>query len=239
MKIPLTPLPATVEGIYDGKDGVTSILPARMRYLNPEAARSFLIVDATLRQKTGHGLRVSDMLRSAESSLAAKAAKKGAAAPAYSGHNYGLSIDLDLDVMLKRLGWTKAQLDAFMADHGWYCYWRDSGKHPLEDWHMNFFGDDPAKWLALCGHDRTTGGLEAKIQSLFGPQLILTPVEAQTALKKLRMYSGDLDGALGPISRAAIAAFQRAWGIFDTGQLDVKTQRTLAFLAAEPELVAA
>jgi peptidoglycan hydrolase-like protein with peptidoglycan-binding domain len=232
--IPLSALPSDVEGIYDGEGRKGTFMPTRMRFLHPEAAKSFLEMDAAFRQKTGHALRCSDMLRSAEASLAAKTAKppRGAAAPAYSGHNFGLSIDLDLDWVLHVSGWTKKQLDEFMADHGWYCYWRDSDKHPLEDWHYNYFGDDPARWLAECAHDRTTGGLEAKIQSLFGSQFVLTPHDAQADLRSLRMYSGALDGELGPISRAAIAAFQRAWNLFDDGQLNIKTQRTLAFLAA-------
>ena len=97
MKLKLTPLPATVLGIYGpSKD----TLPERMRYLHPEAAASYLKLDAG-----PHRLRVSDMWRSAEASMRARNEKRGVQAPGRSGHNYGFCIDLDVDWMLKQHGW--------------------------------------------------------------------------------------------------------------------------------------
>lgn len=239
MKIYLTLLPDSVEGTYDHGDRKGTFMPERLRYLHPQAAVAYLAADAAMFQLTGHGLRVTDMLRSAESSLAAKLAKRGAARPAFSGHNFGFSIDLDLDVILQRTGWSKKQLDDFMASHGWYCYWRTSDAHELEDWHYNYFGDDPKRWLDSCGNEKTTGGLEAKILALYGTQFLVSVVEAQRELKIMRFYTGTEDGIPGPLMRAGLGAFQRAWNLIDDGTLNIKTQRTLAFLAAEPEIVAA
>jgi hypothetical protein len=230
VKILLTAMPDTVEGIYEGKDGARSVLPARMRYLHPEAAASFLRLNAI------HRLRVSDMLRSAESSLAAKAAGRGAARPGFSGHGFGLCIDEDTEAMLHRNNWSKVQLDEFMASEGWYCFRRD---HDMgsECWHYNYFGDDPKRWLGECGSENTTRGLEAKIQHLYGQSLFLNPQEGQAALKTLRLYSGEIDGELGPLSREAIRVFQRGWGLIDDGTLNIKTQRTLAFVTSTQNVV--
>jgi hypothetical protein len=236
MKVLVTALPDTVEGIYEGKDGRKDILPARMRYLHPDAAKSFLQADALLRQMTGHGIRVSDMLRSAESSLAAKAAGRGAARPGFSGHGYGLCIDGDIEVMLRRMNWSKQQLDEFMASQGWYCFRRDHDMG-MEAWHYNYFGDDPKRWLDECGSENTTKGLEAKIQALYGQSFVVNPGDAQTALKTLRLYSGEADGILGPLSREAIRCFQRAWSLIDDGTINIKTQRTLAFVTSTKNVV--
>ena len=55
----------------------------------------------------------------------------------------------------------------------------------------------------------------------------------QECLKALRLYSGELDGKIGPRTVEAIKCFQRTWKIEETGTVDQKTERTLAYVAAE------
>lgn len=227
MIIVLTSLPITTLGIYGPKKDQ---LPERMRYLHPGAARAFLAADTDVR------LRVSDMLRSAESSLAAVRAGRGAQPPGWSGHNYGLSVDLDVEWTLRRQSWKKSDLDAFMANHGWYCHRRDS-KLDHESWHFNHFGTDTTRWrwLKACEGARTTApGLEAKIQYLYGAQIKLGAHDTQAALKKLGLYSGAIDGITGPLTKEALGAFARAWRL--EGKPAAALQRTLAFVAADREV---
>ena len=49
----------------------------------------------------------------------------------------------------------------------------------------------------------------------------------QRRLRDLGFYNGTIDGAFGPQSRAALGAFQRARGLFDTGELTPMTQQEL------------
>ena len=219
-----------VVGDYTIK-GVANRMPPRALFLHPLAADSYL---ADLADHIG----VSDMLRSAESSLHAVQTGRGAQPPGFSGHNFGFSIDVKVDEAIKKTGThNKAGLDAWFQDRGWYCHRRDH-QRGHEDWHMNaflLFGKLGAE-LAIGG-SYTSDELEQLIQRVYGDKLRPGDVGCQVALKKLRMYSGEIDGDIGPISREAIKAFQRAWGINVDGKLDVKTRRTLAFVAAERQVV--
>ena len=112
--MPLTLVALTgdqVRGIYGKRKNE---LPERMRYLSPAAAQSYV-------EDLSSVVVVSDMFRSAESSLQAKRERRGAQRPAYSGHNYGYSIDIDVGATMKALGLnTKRELDAWMNARGWY-----------------------------------------------------------------------------------------------------------------------
>ena len=224
MQIKLTAMPITTFGIYGSKkDG----LPERARYLHPDAARAFLQANAAYK------LRVSDMLRSAESSLAAMQAGRGAKPPGFSGHNYGLSVDLDVDWMLRRGGAfkDKEHLDEFMNANGWFCH-RGDHKLEFECWHYNYF---PFKYDQSGKSSAST--LEAQIIDLYGPGFKLDAAGAQAALKKLGMYSGAIDGKFGTLSREALRAFARAWNLPEQDVIGQATARTLAFVAAEQVLV--
>jgi peptidoglycan hydrolase-like protein with peptidoglycan-binding domain len=79
--------------------------------------------------------------------------------------------------------------------------------------------------------------VEQRIVDAYGSQFVLTGMEVQAALKKLHMYAGDVDGILGPLSRQGVFAFQRAWLLPDNGIADSRTQRVLAFVTADREMV--
>lgn len=213
-----------VAGIYGPKKNV---MPARSRYLSPPAATSYAEELA--------GVVVSDMFRSGEASLRARRTRKGAQRPAYSGHNYGVSIDLAVSRTMKNLKLkSKRQLDEWMAERGWYCHRRDHlRKH--EEWHYNFFGAEYSRWVKP-NDSRTSAGLERMITHRHGRWWHkMSKTSAQRCLQRLGMYDGDLDGQFGPLSQEATAVFQRAWilGRKATGRLDVMTCRTLAYVTAD------
>lgn len=200
-----------VKGIYDGK------LPERMRYLHPEAAHSFdTIADWVV---------VSDMFRSPESSLRAVREGRGAQPPGYSAHNYGLAIDIDVKAAVQRTK-TKRALDEYMREKGWHCH-RVDGLVLSEGWHYNYLGDVDYP----PGIKSTAPLVERAILFWYGDQFEFSDSEAQQKLTALRMYKGSIDGKLGPLSQEAVHVFQRAWGLRETGKLDVKTKRTLAYVA--------
>lgn len=212
-----------VLGIYgETKD----LFPVRMSFLHPEAAAAFRAA------QTKGRIRVSDMYRSAEESLRARAQKQGVQPPGYSAHNYGLAIDVDVDDCLKTFGMEKKAFDAMMETFGWYCHRWDS-KRGFEDWHYNYLGKNPSKYVAGAVKRTRDAAIEAYIADLFGDQLQLTSEEAQIALAKLKMYRGEIDGIFGGGSRQALMAFQRAWKLPATGELDDRTQRTLAYVSAD------
>lgn len=53
--------------------------------------------------------------------------------------------------------------------------------------------------------------------------LSLMTVRVQAALMRLGFYDGDIDGLLGPKTRAALIAYQKANGIPQTGRMDIVT----------------
>ncbi len=238
MKLNLATLPTTeVFGIYGaGEDE----MPTRARFLAPDAVEGFRQVQKAL----GMRIRISDMFRSADSSLAAVRAGRGAQMPGYSAHSYGLAIDVDLTWMLKKSGGgfaTKAAMDAFFESYNWWCH-RVDHKLDHEAWHLNW---DIKEFLQP--EDTTRGpALERKLQSLYSSQFVLTLVESQEKLKGLRFYSGAVDGKLGPLTREAVEAFQRAWGVSEhrvgkreVGTLGIMTQRILAYVTAKQQIVEA
>lgn len=218
-----------VLGIY-GKD--KNFFPASASLMHPDAANAFIKADEALK------LRVSDMLRSAEESLRARAEKTGVQPPGYSAHNFGFAIDIHVEDQLARTKMTKAQLDAVMKTFGWYCHRRDSNSGS-EWWHYNYLGNDEeaAPFLAKASKTSTAIAIEEKIKAVYSHELILDPLELQEALKKMRFYNGDVDGQIGPRTAAALAAFQRAWALPDTGKLDPRTERTLAFVSSTTTIV--
>lgn len=219
---------SSVLGIYGQSK---NFFPARAALLHPHAASAYAAFETAI-----GSIRVSDMFRTVEESMKARAEKAGVQPPGFSAHNFGLAVDVDVDDMLRRFRCTKPELDAKMAQYDWYCHRKD-GNRGMEDWHYNYLGPSPEKWLASASKTSTAGAVEAKIVDLYAEGLSLDPSEAQEALKKMRMYSGDIDGEIGPRSRQAIAAFQRAWKLPATGELDARTERTLAVVTAEIEIL--
>lgn len=215
LHIPLRRVTAPVRGVYDiNRDGKKEELPKRALWLAPEAADWF---------NAGHGadLVVSDMFRGPDSSKAAVASGRGAAAPGRSSHNYGRAIDIDVGDTMRRLGLgTKAELDVWMASGGWFC-WREDhampswkGK-PNEAWHyfwapdgVRYIGGNAVKWWS------------AELERAYPARL---SVEGrQEALGDLGYYGGAFDGRWGPLSQRAATEFAISWGRSD--------DRTLAFV---------
>jgi hypothetical protein len=223
LTIALKRVPPTTKGIYGSTH---SILPKRMLLLEPRAALAFARADKGL----GGNLVCSDMFRSGESSLEAVASGRGAQPPGYSAHNFGLAIDVAVSQTLNKTSLRYDDLLSYLAGHGWHCYRRDGLQGP-ESWHFNYLGDMAPKILPTLTIGRWARAAEELIWAHYGPSLGLDRKGVQTCLQRLRLYNGDIDGDLGPISRRAMEAFGRAWQT-NTDPENERFQRTLAFVAA-------
>jgi hypothetical protein len=206
-----------------------------MRFLHPDAAPSFL---EHLRPR----VEVSDMFRSAEASLAARASKQGVQPPAYSAHNFGLALDLDVDNTCKANSWGYSDLLNFMQTHQWYCYRRDR-ERGKEDWHFTFLGPDPIAILSRIdprpwlGRRTWSQAAELAIQRRFAGQFTLDVRGVQASLQKLKLYSGQIDGKPGGLTEQAVGLFARQWGLSpDWG--DPRFQRVLAYVSADVQVAA-
>lgn len=100
----------SVLGIY-GSSG--DAFPRSASLLHPDAAREF---ERACQQFAP--LRCSDVFRTAEQSLAARASKAGVQPPGFSAHNFGLAIDLDVARMMADHRLSKPQLDAALEPFG-------------------------------------------------------------------------------------------------------------------------
>lgn len=213
----ITLVPVTVppdRGAYDGK------MPPRMRWLHPLAAVAYERIKAEV--------VVSDMYRSAESSLSAMKKKTGVLPPGFSRHGFGLAIDVSVSESMRLVGVkTKEAFDDWMAARDWHCHRLDHAMKS-EAWHFNWL---PGFAGPLRNERSTNPAGERQLQELYGAKMKLTPEEMQAALSKLGFYRGDIDGMLGPLSRAAGEAFARAW---ECGRpFGPAFQRVLAFVAAD------
>jgi hypothetical protein len=242
LTLTLTRLPADPfahRGCYPSPSGTN--LPERARYLHPDAARSLVAIE----EEHPATFFYSDVLRSAMSSLDAVRRGRGAQPPAFSAHNYGVAVDVDLGETLKR-GRTRglmsyAALLRYLEGRGWYCHRRD-GRDGKEAWHMNYLGTgDVSRYFEGVDMRHRTWDDVAERRILevaaAGGGLELDAVGVQTCLRKLGLYPGELDGDIGPLSREGVRAFQRAYGVKEDGKTTPRTQRVLAFVAAEVVLV--
>lgn len=211
---------SAVMGIYTIK-GVADQLRDDMRFLAPDAAASY-------RANLASSLVLSDMFRTGAGSLQAVREGRGAMPPGFSGHNFGLSIDVDLGTTMKRMGMkSKADFDAWMENWGWFCHRRDHHMD-FEAWHFNYLGR-----VTISPTVKTTAGyLEMEIQHRYGLELAPDDEACQRMLTDLGLYHGEIDGDIGPLSTTAIRAFERCWGREETGRLDARTRRTLAYVTA-------
>lgn len=217
-----------VLGIYGASKNE---FPKRMALLHPDAAEAFDLVQKDMGKK----LRVSDMFRTAEQSLQAMQAKSGVQPPGFSLHNFGIAIDVDVDAMLAATKKNKADFDLLMWSYGWCCHRKDK-KRGMEDWHYNYLGRDaeaePFLNASITSTNTSAAG-DAKILSLYKDGLTLEPAEVQECLAHLKFYGGEIDGQIGPRTKQALMAFQRAWRLQPSGQIDKKTERTLAYVSAD------
>lgn len=227
MIISLAKLPTTLRGpddpAYKGR------MPIRALYLAPDAAVSLL----SLEQDTG-GLVYSDIYRNAEGSLRARRAKSGVQPPGYSGHNYGLSLDLDVTATLRLRKWRYVELIDVMRAHGWYCHRLDLDSSASESWHWNYFGLRAGERLKLADRDRRatwSAPAEAEIMDRYGSQFAMQPQQIRDALA-LRGYR--VDAGMG----AAIKRFQHDWDLMPDGIAGPRTQRTLATATAKLSVAA-
>ena len=207
------------DGVYRG-----NVIPPRMRILHPSAVPSFLAMS---------GLVLSDMFREPGDSLRARQqGRRGVQPPGFSLHNYGIAIDIDIPKSRKGVGAkNKTELDEYLALHGWWCH-RNDHQDEHEAWHYNFLGVD------YKPKGRTTQrDAEALITSLY-PQMKdgKSPAakELQIALASCHLYTGEIDGKFGPLSKKALSQFQKAWGLPDSkGVVNYKTWRTLIYVTAD------
>jgi hypothetical protein len=217
-----------VRGIYGANK---NLFPTRAAFLHPAAAAAF----EKMEREAGP-FDYSDILRGADESLAACKAGKATQPPGYSGHNFGLSFDIAVERVMKEKRWTYPRLCTALTNFGWYPYRQDLSRGS-EDWHFNYLGDKADEILKRTSTRNLWQNAAEEAIRVFYPNI--TPVGAydiQVALKKLCLYSGDLDGHLGTLSFVAINLFNQQWGI-GANAIGERFQRTLAYVASERHYV--
>lgn len=199
------------------------VLPERMRWLDTQANIAW--------EELRRFVVVSDMYRSAESSLWAIQNRKGAQPPGWSGHGYGRCVDINILQTMKNVGAkSKRALDSFMLERGWYCHLTD-GTMAIESWHYNYLGVKSD--FVRPGDKATSVSLERFLRATYSQFFTLINPELQAALAKLGLYGGSIDGILGPQSKQAITKFRETWKITEPNIFGPKTQRCLSFVTAQ------
>jgi len=213
-----------------------------MRLLHPQVVRDF----ARLQSASECLMVYSDMWRSFQESLNARR-QKGAglvAFPGNSGHNWGVSFDIDVEsscTVLENQGKIAKGLDRrrrMLAFYDWMAQFEfspmasvrakfEAGKRSVsEEWHFNhsIIGDLNVKeWAAEQLPD----------------ELSLNTTEIQACLNELGYDVWPIDGQKNDQLTKAVFKFQKDYDLGVDGVPGSNTQRTLACFCATIELVKA
>lgn len=195
-------------------------VPQRALLMRPEAAEALLAFDDAC-----GGAVYTDIYRSPPEVLAAHRAKGGTQPVGYSFHEFGGPVDVEVGETLKKLSWSYDDLCLAMAEHGFYCHRRDKNPTASESWHFNFLGQDAEQLLALCTDDHQTWArpAEAMIQKWYGDQL--------------RLDAASISAALQAAGCTSVHEFQEKWDLVADGVAGPITQRVLACVTAEIQIV--
>lgn len=206
----------------------TGLLPQRMALLEPAAAVAFNNMTAA-----ASGLMAfTDVYRSVQYQIecikgASPVKRKLYAPPSKSGHNFGMSIDVDIAETLENFSKSDHQdlvaasksrdtLAKWMEQFGW----RGIGS---EAWHFDFRGD-----YAL---------VTERILAVHGKGFALDNVELQVALNTLVNAGLTADGVLGSKTTAAVTRARDILCIDQGTGADAWFQRVLACATAKLEVV--
>ncbi len=221
-------------GVYGSTDDV---MPKRYRYLDAQAHESLV----SLEHAFPNCFYFSDVFRNATGSKGRREKNKARRGyytgkkPGTSAHSFGLAFDLHVDRTLRNLDrhldarLSKPELDEILKLYGWWCH-RDGpnggdNDRGSEDWHYNFFGDDPERWLEWS-NCRTSGGIEAKIQYMHGPFTLSRDGVVEHLCRLGYMQ-------FGTTITKSMKQFQRDWTLTPDGIAGLVTQRTLLYVGAE------
>lgn len=247
--------PEMVRGGYPVSKATPNGMPLRALFVHPEVWPDF--------QRVAQRIVITDLTRTAESSLNRMAEKPGLVqAPGYSDHGVGGAFDLDVSATLKHGGFhDRTELDQWLYERGWPMFWWYPGSNAPPP-------NKPGSEVYHHSYDETRGGApEGRSTAAMAERRMLRwypwldaatwsqpLLSAQAMLAKLGYYHGALDADdrhrrnFGTLSRTALAMFQRALQVrswcrkkgvtaFIEGGLDKATARVLAFCAAEREIV--
>jgi Putative peptidoglycan binding domain len=114
--------------------------------------------------------------------------------------------------------WTAHYPRIVLIGGGWY-YWNSGFWYPA-------WGYDPGQ--AFYAYD---GPIYA--YNDLPPDQVVANV--QEVLQNQGYYQGEIDGMLGPLTRAALADYQRDHGLYTTSAIDEPTMASLGFDSGEPQ----
>ncbi len=107
-------------------------------------------------------------------------------------------------------GWWRNHYNRVVFVYGGWYYWNSGWWYPA-------WGYDPGSYYAWDGPIYAYNGLP--------PDQVVANVQA--ALQAQGYYQGEVDGLLGPLTREAIAGYQRDHGLYTTAAVDQPTLESL------------
>lgn len=222
MHIKLKQLPDSVKG------------PERLHCLTSEAVEDLLKVE-----EVTSGLIYKSFWRDSTSTFMAKRLHHSSYSPGYDPHNYGLSVTLDLEAIKAKHGKsTYSYIVDAMKNYNWFCHRPDKVETGIDSNIFHYLGKKNDTYWPLATKDPVSWKkpIEQKIYDIYGKDFSLSIGQAQSALVKLGLMHGQVDGRTDLYFRESMLAFQRTWDLTLSGSLSITTSRILAFLTAEIEL---
>ena len=203
---------------------------ARLPFLAPDALQALLLVE----KDTG-GLLYTEAWKDPVASLLSRRMKNANQLPGYDGHNFGLSICVELSSYAGKYD----TLLSIMKKRGWACHRKDIDSSMPEANRFHFFGEYPDRFFLKTTMDPATwsNAIELRIFERHGKEFQLSMEEVQEKLKTIGLYYGPLSGQADLYTREGILAFQRSWDMKQNGHADAVLARVLAFVTSDIELV--
>jgi len=228
LNIELVRLVGWVPSVYNTSQG---LLPNHMMMMEESAAEDF----GALMQATEHKLRFTDIYRSFSRSLNVRRRKgRIAARPGFSGHNYGVSFDIDVEYALETLrdqgiisdrkvkrATRILEMQNYFARFGWKPLssvrqkFRDGARRAVEEWHFNHIGRSKT----------VEAWVKANILKDVSKEMSLK--EFQSLLQMMGYSVFPVDGKWGKKTKRAMNQFQDDYAIDRSKQPNALTIRTL------------
>lgn len=222
-------------------------LPPRMGWLVDTAALALKLAVERIEAEGGH-LYLSDCYRSPEEQAAAHndylTGRKKAYSPPACSSVHECCRAIDIDAFDTGIGHKRVR--AILAEHGWVPI--TTSLTGLECWHYEYRGQFE-EIRKTSGYVEMVRAMKASIKNLIEEVLVVALdiedeyVSIQKALniwymvKKTNPPKGfSVDGKMGPATRSAIRAFQKAQGLQVDGVAGPKTKKVLREVTNFPVL---
>lgn len=208
---------------YKNIDKAGLLIPSKA-LLIPKAADSIMRAAEFFKANYNVDLNFSDMFRTASEQIVLKKKKgKGASYPGFSGHNFGMSVDIHTNKLFAQFRcaqkpYSLRKMRQDLATFGWSYI-------QSEEWHFNY----------LNGRSSVTQAIDQDFGENWTQKLSVQAI--QEILHELGYYNEEVDGLFGTVTKQAVQSFQTEFCLEADGKIGPLTRKVLVVSTMRVKLV--